>query len=128
MADSLTSTAAAAPSSTSTVAEPTPTAAPHEQAPGLLSSLPMMIAIIAVFYFLLIRPQQKEAKQHAQLVAGLKKGDRVVTGSGLHGRIYEVGEKEVQLEIADRVRVTVDKVSIKRKLGAPDRAAAKKGA
>ena len=86
-----------------------------QQAPGLMSSLPMIIIIFGIFYFLLIRPQQKEQKKHQSLLSSLVKGNRVVTASGVHGRIYEVSEAEVVLEVADKVRITVDKVSIKRR-------------
>ena len=77
----------------------------------------MMAAIFAIFYFLLIRPQQKEAKAQQELLGALQKGDRVATASGLHGTVWEVRDLEVVLEIAERVRVTVDKPSVKRKVG-----------
>jgi len=81
---------------------------------GALGGLPFIIMMIGVFYFVLIRPQQKERKQHEAFVAALQKGQRIVTRSGLHGRIDSVGEKTVDIEIADKVRVTVDKVSVQR--------------
>ena len=84
---------------------------------GLLGSLPMIIIIFGIFYFLLIRPQQKEQKKHKGLLAALVKGQQVVTNSGLHGRVYTVNDTDVVLEIADKVRVIVDKVSIKRRHG-----------
>ena len=83
---------------------------------GFMSSFGMMGIILAIFYFLLIRPQQKEARQHQELLAGLQKGDRVVTSSGLHGRVFGVEDAEVVVEIADKVRVTIDKTSVKRKI------------
>jgi len=92
-------------------------AAGTSQQPGLLSSLPMIIIIFGIFYFLLIRPQQKEQKKHQSLLGSLVKGQKVVTGSGVHGRVHEVGDADVVLEIADKVRITVDKVSIKRMKG-----------
>jgi preprotein translocase subunit YajC len=85
--------------------------------PGLLSSLPMIIIIFGIFYFLLIRPQQKEQKKHKSLLSSLIKGQNVVTTSGLHGRIYDVAEADVVLEVSNGVRVTVDKVAIKRRIG-----------
>ncbi|MDP6933313.1 MAG: preprotein translocase subunit YajC, partial [Myxococcota bacterium] len=93
--------------------------APAQQVrqPSLMDSLPMMVAILAIFYFLLIRPQKKEQDEHKKLLSALKKGDKVVTGSGLHGRIWSVGEHEVSLELSDKVRVTVDKVAVKRRIG-----------
>lgn len=95
---------------------------------GMTSQILMMAAIFAIFYFLLIRPQQKEAKQQQELLSGLQKGDQVVTASGLHGTVFEVRDAEVVLEIADRVRVTVDKPSVKRKVGPEVVGDAKKGA
>ena len=93
-------------------------AAKAQPDPGLLGSLPLMLAILAIFYFLLIRPQQKEAKAHRELLSSLKKGDDVVTAGGLHGRVYEVREHDVVIEVADKVKVQYDKVAIKRKIGA----------
>src|SRR6201985_2310694 len=72
----------------------------------------MMVVFIAIFYFLLIRPQQKKAKEHQAMVTRLAAGDEVVTGGGLLGKIVEVGEAFVTLEIADGVRVKVQKFQI----------------
>ena len=83
-------------------------------APSGVGSLPFIMMMIAVFYFVLIRPQQKERKAHESFVASLQKGQRVVTRSGLHGRVDTVDENTVVLEIADKVRVTVDKMSVSR--------------
>ena len=80
-----------------------------------LGGLFPIIMMIAIFYFVLIRPQNKERKAHEGMVAALQKGDRVVTKSGVHGRIDSVGEQTVELEIADKVRVTIDKMSVARK-------------
>lgn len=81
---------------------------------GLMQIVPF-VAILAIFYFLVIRPQQREQAAHRELLSGLKKGDQVVTISGLHGKIWEVRDNEVVLEIADKVRVNIDKVSVKRR-------------
>ncbi|MBN1337408.1 MAG: preprotein translocase subunit YajC [Deltaproteobacteria bacterium] len=85
---------------------------------GFGSSILLLVAILGIFYFLLIRPQQKQAKEHASLVAGLKKDDRVVTSSGLFGRIWAVKDTTVLLEVAKDVRVEVEKTSVKRKVAA----------
>jgi len=90
-----------------------------------LSMFPLMIAMVAIIYFLIIRPQQKEMKEQETLIAGLQKGDAVILASGLHGRVYEVHDGTLLLEIADRVRVTVEKSSVKRKLVAAPADAAK---
>jgi preprotein translocase subunit YajC len=87
---------------------------------GFIGSFGMMAVILGIFYFLLIRPQQKEAKEHTTLLAALQKGDKVVTASGLHGKIFEVREAEVLLEVADKMRVTVDKSAVKRKIAVED--------
>lgn len=66
-----------------------------------------LILMFAIFYFLLIRPQQKRAKEHKAMLSALKKGDYVVTGSGLLGRILEIDEETVLLECADsKLRLT----------------------
>jgi preprotein translocase subunit YajC len=72
----------------------------------------LMAAFIALFYFMLIRPQQKRAKEHQALVSKLASGDEVVTTGGLLGRVTDVGDTFVTLEIADGVRVKVQKVQI----------------
>ena len=69
----------------------------------------MMVVFIAIFYFLLIRPQQKKAKEHQAMVTRLSAGDEVVTGGGLLGKIIDVGDAFVTLEIADGVRIKVQK-------------------
>ena len=71
-----------------------------------------MVAFLAVFYFLLIRPQQKKAKEHQALLTKLSAGDEVVTTGGLLGKITEVGDSFVTIEIADGVRVKVQKFQV----------------
>ena len=86
-------------------------AAPASSA-SQLTPLLVMGGFIVVFYFLLIRPQQKKAKEHQTLVSKLGPGDEVVTSGGLLGRITEVGEHFVTIEVADGVRVKVQKVQV----------------
>jgi preprotein translocase subunit YajC len=75
---------------------------------GLLVQLLPIILIFVVFYFLLIRPQQKRMKEHRNMVANLRRGDRIVTGGGLIGQVTKVvNDNEVQVEIAEDVRVRV---------------------
>lgn len=75
------------------------------QANGFTALLPMII-IFAIFYFLLIRPQQKKAKEHRSMIDRLKQGDRVITSGGIYGKVTNVNDPEtITLEIADRVRV-----------------------
>ncbi len=78
---------------------------------GIMNLLFPIILIVA-FYFLLIRPQTKRAKEHKQMVQSLKKGDEVVTGGGVLGRIVEVGENFIQLEIANDVQVRIQKQAV----------------
>jgi preprotein translocase subunit YajC len=77
-----------------------------------LAPLLMMVVFIVIFYFLLIRPQQKKAKEHQALVSKLATGDEVVTSGGILGRIVEVGDTFVTLEIAEGVRIKVQKFQI----------------
>lgn len=74
----------------------------------LMSFLPMIL-IFAVFYLLLIRPQQKKAKDHRSLLENLKKGDSVMTQGGMYGKIAAIDGQVVILEIADKVRVKVSR-------------------
>lgn len=66
-----------------------------------------MIFMVAIFYFLLIRPQQKKAKEHKQMLENLKRGDRVITAGGLIGEIAAISDQTLTIEIADKVRVDV---------------------
>lgn len=72
----------------------------------------MLVAMFAIFYFLLIRPQQKRAKQHKELVSSLKAGDQIVTAGGLHGKISSVDETTVTLEIATGVKIKMNRSAI----------------
>jgi preprotein translocase subunit YajC len=81
------------------------------QGGGIGAFLPLIL-MFAIFYFLLIRPQQKKAKQHKQLLSALKKGDRVVSSGGLHGVVTGLTDEVVTMEIAPKVRVKVSRGSI----------------
>jgi preprotein translocase subunit YajC len=86
---------------------------PAQQGGGSgLEGIFMLVAMFAIFYFLLIRPQQKRAKQHREMIQALKSGDQVVTAGGIHGRIVTVQASVVTLEISNGVRVKVNRVSI----------------
>ncbi|MGM0542104.1 MAG: preprotein translocase subunit YajC [Pseudomonadota bacterium] len=75
-----------------------------------------LVLLFVVFYFLLIRPQQKKVKEHKALVAALKKGDEVVTYGGLTGKIREIGDNFCDIEIADEVVVKIERQNISRLL------------
>lgn len=72
----------------------------------------MLVLMFAIFYFLLIRPQQKRAKQHRELIGALKPGDQVVTAGGIHGKIAAVEESTVTVEVATGVKVKMNRASI----------------
>jgi len=78
---------------------------------GLLSFLPLIV-IFAVFYFMLIRPQMKRSKEHRALVSELSKGDEVVTNGGLLGRITDVTDSFVTLELADNIQVKLQRQAV----------------
>ncbi len=80
--------------------------------PSQFTPLLMVAVFFVIFYFLLFRPQQKRAKEHQNLIGKLAVGDEVVTTGGLLGKVTEVGDTFVTLEIADGVRVKVQKVQI----------------
>jgi preprotein translocase subunit YajC len=82
--------------------------------------------LFAIMYFVMIRPQQKQAREQRALLSALKKGDDVVTQSGLLGKIYAVTEKIVTLEIANGVRVRVLKTSIQGRTNLSEEAASTK--
>jgi preprotein translocase subunit YajC len=71
-------------------------------------------AIFAIFYFLLIRPQQKQRKDRERMLAAVKKGDRVVTSGGLHGTVVGLNEQVVVLKVADQVKVELDRTAVAR--------------
>ncbi len=72
----------------------------------------MLVAMVAAFYFLLIRPQQKKTKEHQSMLGNLKKGDEVVTGGGLVGKVTGVSEKLITIEVSEKVRVRVLKTQV----------------
>lgn len=78
---------------------------------GDIMQLLFPILLLAVFYFLLIRPQQKRAKEHKEMLEALKKGDEV-TVSGLIGRVVEIGENFVLVEFADNLQVKVQRQAV----------------
>ncbi len=86
-------------------------AAPAQQEPGLISFLPLIILFV-VFYFFLIRPQVKQAKQHKQLIAALAKGDEIATNGGLLGKIVELGDNFILVEVAKGTEVKIQRQSV----------------
>jgi preprotein translocase subunit YajC len=82
-----------------------------EGAAGFGGFIPIILMFV-IFYFLLIRPQQKRQKESRNMISNLKKGDRIITSGGLHGRITGLDDTTLTLEIADKVRVKVGRSSV----------------
>ena len=79
---------------------------------GLLLGIAPWLLIFVIFYLLMIRPQQRRVKEHQAAIAAVKKGDDVITGGGIRGRVTKVTEDEVEVEIAQGVRIRVVKSTI----------------
>lgn len=87
--------------------------APHKSAAaGFLSILPMLVIFIAVFYFLLVRPQQKRAKEQRKLMENISIGDEVMTTAGILGRITRLRDNFISLNVAKGVEITIQKNAI----------------
>ena len=90
-------------------------AAPSGQSSGtaqlLIGILPWLL-IFAIFYLLMIRPQQQRVKQHQNAIAAVKKGDEMITGGGIRGRVTKVSDDEAEVEVAQGVRIRVVKSTI----------------
>lgn len=83
--------------------------APASGGMAAFSQIMPLVFMFAIFYFLLIRPQQKKAKEHKALLDAMKKGDNVITAGGVHGKITDVENDTVTLEIASNVNVKIIK-------------------
>jgi preprotein translocase subunit YajC len=79
---------------------------------GMLVGILPWLLIFVIFYLLMIRPQQQRVKQHQAAIMAVKKGDDIVTGGGIRGRVTKVGDDEVEVEIAQGVKVRVVKSTI----------------
>lgn len=86
------------------------------QTAGILGSLLPLIIIFAIFYFLVIRPQQQQAKKHKEMVNSLKKGDKIVTNGGLIAEVVKPEEDFIKVKLNDETIVKVDKNFIAKKL------------
>ena len=71
-----------------------------------------MVALVAIFYFMMLRPQQKRQKEIRKAREAMQPGDKVVTSGGIHGKIKEVGEQTMLIEVAEGVRIRIDKSAI----------------
>lgn len=81
------------------------------QLDGIMGFLPFIL-VFAVFYFLLIRPQQKKAKEHQEMINNLKKGMRIITSGGIHGIIQSIDDTTIGLEIAEKVKIKVSRGNV----------------
>ncbi len=96
---------------------------------GMLEAMLPLVLIFAVFYFLLIRPQQKKVKAHQAMIGALRRGDKIVTGGGLYATVTKVlNDQEAMVEIAEGVRVRIARSTIASVLSKPEPGAAPKPA
>ena len=79
---------------------------------GMFSTLIMFALIILIFYFMILRPQQKRQKEREKMLTEIQKGDKVVTVGGIHGTILSVDEKTFLVQIAENVKVKVDRSAV----------------
>ena len=79
---------------------------------SLVSTLIMFALIIGIFYFMILRPQQKRAKERAKMLEAVKKGDKIITASGVHGTVAGLDEKTVLLQVADNVKIKYERSAI----------------
>lgn len=80
--------------------------------PSMLSSLLLPLIFLAVMFFLIVRPQMKRAKEHRTMIAAIAKGDEVVTSGGILGRVDEIGDAFITVEVADGVRLKLQKHAV----------------
>lgn len=94
---------------------------------GLLEAMIPLVLIFAVFYFLLIRPQQKKMKAHREMLTAVRRGDKIITGGGIYGTVTKVvNENELAVQIADGVRIRVSRGTISEVLSKTEPAQAEK--
>ncbi len=100
-------------------------AAPADNGGGLVQLMPLIL-IMVIFWVLLIRPQQKRMKEHAEIIKNLKKGDKIITGGGLLGRITQIKDGIATVEVADGVQVRIKQDTIAGLQELPQKTEAKK--
>jgi len=82
-------------------------------APSPFGSTFFMVAVMfGLLYFILLRPQAKAEQKHREMLGALKKGDKIITSGGLHGRVHTLGETTFVIEVADKVRITINRANI----------------
>lgn len=100
--------------------------APGATGPGPLMTIFPFILIFIIMYFMVIRPQQKKAKEHQELLKKLKKNDEVMTSGGIYGKVVDLKDTVVTIEVAPNVRIRVARAQIAAVIGA-EKSAAKEG-
>ena len=101
-------------------------AGPAASGPGMIEAFLPIVLIFAVFYFLLIRPQQKKMREHKEMLSAVRRGDRIVTGGGIIGTVNKVvDDNELLVEVAEGVRVRVQRSMISGVLTKPEPVAGK---
>jgi len=88
-----------------------------QQGTDIIGSFLPLIVLFAIFYFLVIRPQQVQAKKHKEMLGALEKGDKVVTNGGFHAEVVKVEDEFFKIKMTDTMIVKIDKDAIGRKLG-----------
>ena len=81
------------------------------QGGGFTAFIPLILMFV-IFYFLLIRPQQKKAKEHREMIANVKKGDKIITSGGIYGIITGMDDNTITVEIAEKVRIKLNRANI----------------
>jgi preprotein translocase subunit YajC len=94
---------------------------PGEGSGGLMGTIIMFGAIFLIFYFMIIRPQQRRAKEREKMLSNIEKGDKVVTSGGIHGIIAGIDEKTVLLQVSETVKLKVDRTAISNILSTKDK-------
>lgn len=79
---------------------------------GLLGSIVPLVLIFVIFYFLLIRPQQKKAKEHKSMIGNLKKGDKIITSGGIYGVIEDVRTNTLTVKIGENIKIKIGKAHV----------------
>ena len=87
--------------------------------PSFMNFVPIL-GMLAIFYFFMVRPQQKRTKEHKTMLDALQKGDLVVTSGGIYGTVMAVGDKTIELKVADNVKIKISKSAVADKLNAAE--------
>lgn len=102
----------ALPAGSAPVAAPAAAAPVQPQAPGIMGGIVPILAMFAIIYFLMLRPQQKKMKEQQQMISALQHGDDVITSAGILGKIAGITEKVVTLDVGDNVRIKILKSQV----------------